>query len=324
MRLGQAEGDDGTDSAVLSAPFQHVAMLYAGDDEFLAGTMAFLEAGLDAGEPALVSVPAERLDLLRRGLGPSTGELVRLVPMEDMGRNPAWIIPAWAEFVAPHLAEGGRVRGIGEPIWAGRSDDELVECGRHESLLNLAMADADGFTLLCPYDVDTLADHVIDDALHHHPSVENEGVLGASASYRDTIPAQLSDPLSDPPASAVEVTFSGGGAWALRRQVADAAAAAGLPDESLEDLTVAVSEALTNSLTHGGGSGELAWWADDDRFVCEIRDHGSIADPLVGRVRPGADHSGGRGMWLIHQLCDLVQIRAFADGRQVVRLHLSI
>jgi MEDS: MEthanogen/methylotroph, DcmR Sensory domain len=44
------------------------------------------------------------------------------------------------------------LRGIGEPLFATRSADELVECQRHEALLNLAFQDAPGFWLLCPYD----------------------------------------------------------------------------------------------------------------------------------------------------------------------------
>ena len=44
------------------------------------------------------------------------------------------------------------MRGIGEPIWAERSASELSECQLHESLINLAFADADDFRLICPYD----------------------------------------------------------------------------------------------------------------------------------------------------------------------------
>ena len=70
------------------------------------------------------------------------------------------------------------------------------------------------------------------------------------------------------------------------------AAAAGLDGERLEDLAVVVSEALSNSVEHGGGSGEILWWSEPDRFLCEIRDHGTIDDPLVGRVRPSPIRGG--------------------------------
>ena len=65
--------------------------------------------------------------------------------MAEIGANPACIIPAWRDFV-DECAEAGRaIRGIGEPIWADRSPAELVECQRHESLLNLAFADTRSF-----------------------------------------------------------------------------------------------------------------------------------------------------------------------------------
>ena len=55
-----------------------------------------------------------------------------------------------------HCADGRLARGIGEPIWKGRSADELVECGRDEALINLAFAEGRGFTLMCPYDIGSL------------------------------------------------------------------------------------------------------------------------------------------------------------------------
>ena len=83
--------------------------------------------------------------------------------MAELGRNPARIIPAWHDFVASRGGSAGEpIRGIGEPIWAGRSDDELVECHRHESLLNLAFADHDDFWLICPYDTEALPAEVIE------------------------------------------------------------------------------------------------------------------------------------------------------------------
>ena len=53
-------------------------------------------------------------------------------------------------------ARGRPMRGIGEPIWAERSPAELVECQRHESLLNVAFAGSAGFYLMCPYDTTSL------------------------------------------------------------------------------------------------------------------------------------------------------------------------
>ena len=42
----------------------------------------------------------------------------------------------------------------------------------------------------------------------------------------------------------------------------------------------------------------------------------------AGRLQPVLDEPGGRGLWLANQLCDLVQVRTFADGN-VVRIHMA-
>ena len=41
---------------------------------------------------------------------------------------------------------------------------------------------------------------------------------------------------------------------------------------------------------------------------------GRLEDPLVGRARPTPTQDHGRGLWLVHQLCDLVQLRSGEAG----------
>ena len=66
-------------------------------------------------------------------------------------QEPGRIIPAWREFVAG--TNGRPIRGVGEPIWAGRRAAEIVECQLHEALLNLAVDTDTPLWLLCPYDI---------------------------------------------------------------------------------------------------------------------------------------------------------------------------
>lgn len=305
-------------------PFLHEAFLYADDDQYLAGTLPFVTAGLEAGEPVMVALPTPRLDLLRAALGDGAGDRVRFAAMEEVGRNPGWIIPAWADFVAAHADAGRPARGIGEPIWAGRSDDELVECCRHESLLNMAFAGAAGFTLLCPYDTSTLGPAVIEEAHRNHPRITRPGGAFASPSYDADVPPLLTTPLPPPPPDAHVVAFDDVvGLGPVRRRVAEAAATAGLDRARADDLVLAVSEAISNSVRHGGGSGHVTLWSDGHRCLCDVHDRGRISDPLAGRTRPGPSQPTGRGLWLMHQLCDLVQLRAVPEG-QVVRLHMLI
>jgi hypothetical protein len=168
--------------------FHHEAYFYADADEFLAGTVPFVRAGLEAEEAILVALPRRNLDLLRGSLGPEA-QLVRFVDMERLGRNPARIIPAWHDFLA---AAGGGARGIGEPIWAGRSPAELDECRRHEALLNVAFDDGPPWPLLCPYDSGPRDDSVLLGAEHNHPPPTASAMAAApapSASGTKTAPS---------------------------------------------------------------------------------------------------------------------------------------
>ena len=152
-----------------------------GPEEYAAEGAAFLREGVREGEPALVMVGPEKIALLREALG-SDADSVRFADMTEAGHNPAWIIPAWRAFADAHPGE--RMRGIGEPIWADRTPEELVECQRHESLLNHAFSDAAGFKLLCPYDTAALDPSVIHEARCSHPHVAANGTEHRSRSYR--------------------------------------------------------------------------------------------------------------------------------------------
>jgi anti-sigma regulatory factor (Ser/Thr protein kinase) len=302
--------------------FRHEALLYAGDEDFDDATLPFVRAAVAASEPILVVVGAAKIDRLRSELGHDAAR-VAFEDMENVGTNPARIIPAWREFVDRHAAPGRRLRGIGEPIWAGRSPAELVECQRHECLLNLAFAEAADFWLVCPYDTAALDPTVIERAHQSHPVLVRDGAPLRSATYLDrvAVAAPFAEPLPDPPAGTSEIAFDGDTLFGLRELVATSAGAAGLDALRTGDLVLAVHELATNSVRHGGGHGVLRMWHDSEAMVCEVRDGGRIEHPMAGRQRPVSDQLGGHGLWLINQLCDLVQIRSFANGG-AVRVHI--
>jgi anti-sigma regulatory factor (Ser/Thr protein kinase) len=85
-----------------------------------------------------------------------------------------------------------------------------------------------------------------------------------------------------------------------------------------------VTEVASNSIRHGGGQGTLRVWVEDGALVCEFRDAGVISDPMVGRVRPAVNQIGGCGLWFVHQLCDLVEIRSGPGEGTRVRLHVDL
>ena len=57
-------------------------------------------------------------------------------------------------------------------------------------------------------------------------------------------------------------------------------------------------------------------------MVCEISDLGWITDPRAGRRRPDTHQPGGRGLWLVNQLCDAMELRSSPAGT-VIRVRMS-
>jgi anti-sigma regulatory factor (Ser/Thr protein kinase) len=309
----------------MTAPhhFHHEALFYDGDAEFVDRCSAFATEGLERGEPVLVMVGSRKLELLRDALD-GHADAVAFVDMEVIGRNPARIIPAWGRFVAEHNGDpGGGMRGIGEPIWAERRADEMAECQLHESLINLAFADADSFRLVCPYDTSSLSDDVIAEARCSHPIVSEGGGPEESGKYRGlpTVAARFSEPLPEPPGGADEYTVTLDGLRDARDIVRERATHAGL-GERMDDLVLAVNEVLSNSLHHAQQDGRLRIWNEPGGLVCEVHDGGHIQQPLVGREEPATGQIGGHGVWLVNLVCDLVQVRSSKDG-STVRMKMS-
>jgi anti-sigma regulatory factor (Ser/Thr protein kinase) len=302
--------------------FSHQALFYADGEEFLAATVPFVLRAVEREEAVLVAVTRTRADALRGELG-EQANLVQWAEMEQLGRNPGRIIPAWQRFVDAHAGDGRGVRGIGEPIWAGRSAAELDECQRHEALLNLAFADAPAWELLCPYDTASLDDRVLELAAHTHPYVQlGVGALGCSDAYSPShgLFAPFGGELAGPESARLEMRFDCDRLALVRQIVAHRAGAAGIPAERTSDLVLAVNELAANSVSYGGGRGMLAMWHCDETLVCEVRDAGALEDPLAGRRHPSPSQLNGRGLWLAHQLCDLVQVRSSEASGTVVRV----
>ncbi len=304
--------------------FRHEALFYAGDEQFVDACMSFIRAGLEADEPTLVVALADKLEKLRAALGPDA-ERVQFTDMNAVGRNPARIIPAWQSFVDEHAEPGVRLRGIGEPIFPARELHELVECERHEALLNLAFAGADRFWLMCPYDTEALPAEVIAQARRHHPFVAHGEHRELSADYigEEAIAEPFAAELPDPPPGAAELSFGDGELKDVRSFVTDNTDAAKVSRDRALELVFAVNEIATNSIEHGGGSGVLRMWRDGDQVVAEIRDGGRLEDPLADRRLPALGDRAGRGLWLANKLCDLVQVRSF-PGELVVRLYFAV
>lgn len=308
-----------TTSAASGTALRHEALFYRDAEECTAVVGDFVSEALDAARPVLAVISGERAEGLAARLGQAWQD-VEVVDMAALGRNPSRIIPAFRSFLEEN--EGGEVSVVGEPIWPGRSAAEIAEATRHEALINNALADT-SVHALCPYQLDVLDAAVIADAYRTHPVVRVDGRREPSQSFTD--PQLVWRSVAHLPTAAPHcrtVDFDMTRLSAVREAVRAEARVAGVSEGRADDLVVATSEVVGNSIRHGGGGGVLRTWLDAQGVVCEVRDRGEITDPLVGRRRPDAAAEGGWGLWLANQLCDLVQLHTDAAGT-TVRLHMA-
>ncbi|MEV6602483.1 ATP-binding protein [Actinoplanes sp. NPDC051346] len=102
---------------------------------------------------------------------------------------------------------------------------------------------------------------------------------------------------------------------ALRAVLHRRLTAAGLPDSVRYKFVLAIHEAATNAVRHGGGGGRLWLWSHAGSLGCEISDDGPgmPADVTVPVVVPN-DIGSGSGLWLIDQVADDLAITTTATG----------
>jgi anti-sigma regulatory factor (Ser/Thr protein kinase) len=102
----------------------------------------------------------------------------------------------------------------------------------------------------------------------------------------------------------------------IRRRVRAAARDAGLDPDHVDRFTVAVNEVVINALQHGGGVAVVAIEHDAGVLVTVAdRGPGLVLDRPVHL--PPADQEHGRGLWLVHRLCDDVTIDRGPGGTRV-------
>jgi anti-sigma regulatory factor (Ser/Thr protein kinase) len=141
-----------------------------------------------------------------------------------------------------------------------------------------------------------------------------------SPTYTDpgAVAASFDSPLSPVPGDAEFVVIGPAtGARSARVLVHDAGQMYGMDADRLTDVRLVAQELAVNTLTHSpNGRGVLEVWTADDHLVLQVEDGGRITDPLVGRRPPEPPHVG-HGLFVVHQLADLVRIHRDASGTTV-------
>lgn len=297
--------------------FCHGAFFYGSDEELVSVVAAFLDEGVAGGEPVLAALGADHARLVRAAMSEPAG--VSFVPQSVHYDRPAASIRTEQELFDSKVRAGaGNIRMVGEVPHPGVGAP-WDGWARYEAALNCVF---DPFPVrgLCAYDLRTAPTDVLHDAERTHPFlVSPDGSHVGNDRYQDPLAFMAGRP--PPPPDPLEGTLPSlelvsPKPAAARHAVAELFEVADGGAGEVGDLTVAVSEVVTNAMVHGRPPVTLRAWAAPGRMVVTVHDRGpGPSDPFAGLV-PAAqvDGTGGRGLWITHQLCPRVTLNADSGG----------
>jgi anti-sigma regulatory factor (Ser/Thr protein kinase) len=308
----------------------HRALIGASDETLVEGTVAFVCAGLDAGEQVVVACTDPTTELLQKALADSP-QIHWAEWGEVYGNGPAAAITAVRRLGERYRTpDSPVVRVVLEPF-AGPDQDTWREWQRYDAVLDHQVQEGEQLgeeplIVLCLCDTRRVPAPLADAARATHPLLQIGDRVEPNPDHVDPTAFLTALPVPAEPLERTEPLVRADAVRdlrGLRRELTLRAADASLPagsEPALEDFLLAVDEMTTNALRHGRPPVDLRLWADEKRLICTVTDRGSgLQDPFIGYgPAHGDDLSlGGMGLWLARQLCDHVDITLTDDGVRV-------
>jgi hypothetical protein len=115
-----------------------------------------------------------------------------------------------------------------------------------------------------------------------------------------------------------EATFTVDDLSALRRLGAEHGRRAGMDPGKVGDFVLAVNEAATNAICHGGSRASLRLWQSGHDLCCEVRGGSWISGELPAAVR---DDTDSLRLWVVWQVSTDVEL---SYGPEDTTLRLSM
>ena len=130
--------------------------------------------------------------------------------------------------------------------------------------------------------------------------------------------------------------FDAGTLYALRAAVQARAGQAGLSEDRVGEVVLAVHELAANAVAHGAGHGHFRMWDLAGALSCEVVDSGPPAPAGCSRAgsspapagSSGVDGSlavadpwptaDGHGLWLVRQVADQLDLRSGPRGTRAM------
>jgi anti-sigma regulatory factor (Ser/Thr protein kinase) len=316
MRTGAARGHVGN---------FHEAGFYGSDTEFADLIVPFVEQGVAAGEPVIIGYDDRKADLLRSWL--TDPSAVEFIGDQSLYATPARAIATYRRMFEFHLAMGAEQIRIAGDVPHPGNGRRFEGWDRYECAINTAWQDTPVWGR-CLYDTTTAPAPVLDVVRRTHPYIVTPTEQRrASDRYQDPLAFEglpyVPDPIEGSPPRAELVDRPAADARHALAQIARGC----IPDTTLEDMLIGVTEAVANAQRYGRPPATVRIWAAPDNIVVTVHDTGpGPADRLAGLVpatSSTSDRQLGLGLWVIHQLDIDVTFRHADDGFTVRLRHLS-
>jgi anti-sigma regulatory factor (Ser/Thr protein kinase) len=314
---------------LLSAPdfgdFAHQLLAYGSTEELVAAAAPFVRAGVADGDAVMMVGPPEKADAVRDALEPEEAERARFRPALSHYAAAGPALTGTQQLLAEHVAEGRRVRVLGEPP-LGRVDSALRRAlCRNDAAFN-EVACVPGASVVCLVDVREVPAEALAAMRRCHPEIVEGGVRRPSEAFADpatVLAEEQARPLPDPPDDAEVHELEEGADPATARAFVHGLLEGVLDAERRSDFVTAVNEVVANAVTYAVLDRVRLWW-EGGRVVCEVGDGGAgLPDPLVGYRQPRPEQTEGWGLWLARQLAQVVEV-CTGPGGSAIRLHAPL
>ena len=131
------------------------------------------------------------------------------------------------------------------------------------------------------------------------------------------------EPAGPPGTPVIDATFDSGRLSTLRVQLQACAVQAGLGEDRVADVILAVHELAANAVRHGGGAGRLRVWDQAAALYCQV-DDGYMQRTAEPEAAP--DHAAmsslpcqpGHGLWVVRQVADRMRSLSGPRGTSVM------
>jgi anti-sigma regulatory factor (Ser/Thr protein kinase) len=279
--------------------FEHVAVYHAGDDDLAERLTPDIARALAAGDAVLVCSSQGVWQRISGRLG-AASRGVEYVADDVRYNRPNLAMRILHDFVRNRTRRGtGAAWSIGAIPFDG-DETRNAEWVRYEQAVNDVLQHLP-LRAVCTYDVTTTPPALLDEARCAHSNGGDGHASHPPAGSHSTVnPIAL-------PATEPLLRLHARSSSSARHAVADTYREL-LGEGALGELTLIVSEIVSNALTHGAPPVIVSAWYDAvaHTSVVDVSDHGSgIDDPFVD-LRPPRQRPGGAGMWIVGQLSERV------------------